>query len=111
MDMKIVKEIVDVCQRLNDKNMLASADGNISYRVSDDYIFITPTGVNKAFLKPFDMAVVDINNRIISGKPSGERLMHLEIYKNCPRARCVVHAHPPTAIAWTIAHPELTELP
>ena len=37
--------------------------------------------------------------------------MHLAVYESCPQARAVVHAHPPTAIAWSIAKPELTELP
>src|SRR5581483_2454180 len=39
------------------------------------------------------------------------RLMHLEVYRSCPKAKAVVHAHPPTAIAWTIAHPEMKMLP
>ncbi|MEQ1876565.1 MAG: class II aldolase/adducin family protein [Bdellovibrionia bacterium] len=111
MDLKISKDIVDVCKMLNAKNMLASADGNVSYRFSDDQIIITPTGVNKAFLRPFDMAVIDMNNRVLQGKPSGERLIHLEIYKRCPEAKCVVHAHPPNAIAWSVAFPQARELP
>jgi L-fuculose-phosphate aldolase len=37
--------------------------------------------------------------------------MHLQIYKSCAKAKAVVHAHPPTAIAWSIARPELEKLP
>jgi L-fuculose-phosphate aldolase len=37
--------------------------------------------------------------------------MHLWVYRRCSEAQAVVHAHPPTAIAWTLAHPELSELP
>jgi len=37
--------------------------------------------------------------------------MHLAVYRACPEARVIVHAHPPTAIAWTLARPDLTELP
>ena len=37
--------IVEICQRLHGRNMLAAADGNISYRVSDDEILITPSGI------------------------------------------------------------------
>lgn len=107
----IAQKIVDICQRLHGKNMLAAADGNVSYRVSDEQIYITPTGINKAFMKISDIATIDIRNRVLSGKPSGERLMHLEVYKQCPKAKCVVHAHPPHAIAWSVARPELRELP
>lgn len=107
----INQAIVEVCQRLNQKGMLAAADGNISYRLSNDRILITPTGVNKAFIRPSDLAVITLDNKVLQGKPSGERLMHLEVYKASPKAKCVVHAHPPTSIAWSVAHPEMTELP
>ena len=103
--------IIDVCKQLNSKNMLASADGNVSVRVSDNEILITPTGKNKAWIEQKDLACITLDNKIISGSPSGERLMHLEVYRNCPQAKAIVHAHPPTAIAWSIARPELKELP
>lgn len=112
MDLKTIqKSIIRFCELLHQKNMLAAADGNVSYRVSDSEILITPSGVPKAFIGVDDIAVIDINNKVISGRPSGERLMHLEVYKQCPEAKAVVHAHPPTAIAWTVAFPDLTELP
>lgn len=105
------RQIVEIAKRLHERNLLAAADGNISVRVSDDEILMTPSGVAKAFIDPEQMAVLDLNGKIISGNPSGERLMHLEIYKACPKAVAVVHAHPPTAIAWSLAHPYLQELP
>ncbi len=104
-------EIAEVCRRLHARNLLAAADGNVSYRLSNQEILFTPTGKNKNYLRPEDMAVVTLENQVLSGAPSGERLMHLEVYRACPEARAIVHAHPPTAIAWTVARPELTELP
>jgi L-fuculose-phosphate aldolase len=103
--------IVEVCRRLNGKNLLAAADGNVSLRLSDDEILITPTGKNKARIEPEELCVITLDNVVKRGQPSGERLMHLEVYRACPKAKAIVHAHPPTAIAWTVAHPELRELP
>ncbi len=37
--------------------------------------------------------------------------MHLEVFRACTEAVAIVHAHPPTAIAWSISHPQLNELP
>ncbi|MBC7370807.1 MAG: class II aldolase/adducin family protein [Bdellovibrionaceae bacterium] len=108
---QISLQIVEVARRLHARNMLAAADGNISYRISDAEILITPSGIAKGFMRPEEMAVITLDNKILSGKPSSERLMHLAIYKKCPEAKAVIHAHPPTAIAWSIARPELTELP
>lgn len=108
---RVSSGIVETCRRLHARNMLAAADGNVSFRVHDDEIWITPTGLNKGFIEVKDLAVITLDNRVLRGNPSGERLMHLEVYRRCPQARAVVHAHPPTAIAWSVARPELTELP
>lgn len=105
------KEILDVCMRLHQRNLLAAADGNVSVRLSDEEILFTPTGLNKARIQEKDIAIVTLDNRVLAGNPSGERLMHLEVYKKCPKAKAVVHAHPPTAIAFTVAFPEWKELP
>lgn len=110
-DFQIKSEIVEICRKLNQKNHLASADGNVSYRVTDRKILITPSGVNKAEMESSGIATITLENQILEGKPSSERMMHLEIFKRCPKAKAIVHAHPPTAIAWTIAQPNLRELP
>lgn len=104
-------EIIDACRRLYQKNFLAAADGNVSYRLEDKRILITPSGKAKGFLNPSEIAIVTERGEIVQGQASSELLMHLTIYQHCPEARCVVHAHPPIAIAWSIAYPELTHLP
>lgn len=108
---QIQTEILQICRHLHARNLLAAADGNLSYRMSDQEILITPTGVTKAFMTLEEVAVINLQGDIISGHPSSERLMHLEIFRRCPKAKAIIHAHPPTAIAWTLARPELKELP
>lgn len=103
-------EIIEIAKRLYARNMLAAADGNISVRDNNE-IAITPSSKAKAFIISSDIARIDIDGRIISGKPSSEFLLHLEIYKRCTKAKAVIHAHPPHVIAWTIANPNLRELP
>ncbi len=107
----VLRSMVEACGRLHARNLLAAADGNLSYRFSEDRIAITPTGVSKARMAVADMAFLTLEGAILSGQPSGERLMHLAIYRACPQARAVVHAHPPTAIAWSLARPGLSCLP
>jgi L-fuculose-phosphate aldolase len=105
------EEIRDACAQLHARGLLAAADGNVSVRLADDTVLLTPAGVNKARLPPGSLARVALDGRILQGQPSTERAMHLAVYRACPGARAVVHAHPPTAIAWTLARPQLTELP
>lgn len=106
-----LQAVCDACRRLHQRNLLAAADGNISLRLPEGRLAMTPSGVNKSTLRPEDMAFLNLDGTLLSGAPSSERAMHLAVYRLCPQARAVVHAHPPTAIAWTLARPEFTELP
>ncbi len=110
-ELLLAEEIVSVCKRLHARNLLAAADGNVSYKINNDKIIITPSGVQKALMQPDQMAIINLEGQVILGAPSSEMLMHLQIYKDCPKAKSVVHAHPPTGVAWTVAHPELEYLP
>jgi len=103
--------ICEVCRWLHHRNLLAAADGNVSVRLADGRILITPAGLNKARIRPADLAVIARGGQVVSGTPSTERHLHTSIYDLCPNAQAVVHAHPPTAIAWSVAQPERVELP
>lgn len=98
-------------KHLHARGHLVAADGNLSYQIAADRILITTSKCNKAFMTTDDFAVVDIDNNVIEGKPSSELLLHANVYRCCDTARCVIHAHPPIAIAWTIARPDMAELP
>lgn len=111
MEPALFEEIRDACAHLHARGLLAAADGNVSVRQADGSIVLTPAGVNKARLRPGSLARIALDGCILEGQPSTERAMHLAIYRACPEARVIVHAHPPTAIAWTLVRPDLTELP
>ena len=103
--------LCDICRRLHARNLLAAADGNVSVLLEDGRIAITPAGVAKARMEAADLAYLEPGGTVGSGRPSSERLMHLAVYRACPEARAVVHAHPPTAVAWSLARPDLAFLP
>ena len=105
------EEIVTAARRLYDKNILAATDGNISSKEKDSQILITPSGKQKAFLRPEEIILYNMKDKNPKQKVSSELAMHLQIYKSCPKASFVIHAHPPSAIAWTIAFPKLKNLP
>ena len=107
----LLDEVIAACRSLHAQGLLAAADGNVSVRLEDGRIAITPRGVPKASLQRQDFAVLDLDGTVVQGDPSSERLMHLAIYRAAPAARAVVHAHPVTAIAWSLANPDAEELP
>lgn len=100
----IKETICEVGRRLYDKNLLVACDGNISYRVSDREIWVTPTGVSKGFMTPDMLALLDIDGNVLNENvPSSEVKMHLNIYKKRPDIRAIVHAHPPFSTAFAAA--------
>ncbi|HJV48234.1 MAG TPA: class II aldolase/adducin family protein [Geothrix sp.] len=107
----LLHDLLDACRRLHAGGLLAASDGNLSVRLPNGLIAMTPSGVPKAKVKLEDLAHLDLDGTIVSGRPSSERAMHLAIYRAVPEAKAIVHAHPPTAIAWSLARPDLEELP
>ena len=97
--------IVEVGRRLYARGYVASNDGNISVRLDDGRLLTTPKSVSKGFMTPEMMVVTDLAGKKVAGErdPSSELLMHLEVYRNRPDVRAVVHAHPPLATGFAVA--------
>lgn len=96
---------MEVCRRLHDRRLIGAGEGNVSCRLGKDRILVTPSGVGKGSLRPGDLLVVDTaGNRVRGrGRPSTELRMHLAAYAARPDVGAVVHAHPITAVAFTVA--------
>lgn len=90
------EEFLYICSNLYKKNLIAGYGGNISVR-EGDVLLITPSGVNKGFLKDKELLIVDFNGKVLEGKnkPSTEILMHIEIYKKRVDVKAIIHSHPP----------------
>jgi L-fuculose-phosphate aldolase len=102
---KIKQDICDIGRRIYNKGFAAANDGNITVRIGENQVLCTPTMHSKGFLKPEDIATVDMTGKQIAGakKRSSEALLHLEIYKNRDDVKSVVHCHPPHATAFAVA--------
>jgi L-fuculose-phosphate aldolase len=103
-------DIVEVGRRMYARGYTASNDGNISVRLATDRLLMTPKSVCKGFMTPDMMCVTDLDGRKLQGDrdPSSEMLMHLEVYRQRPDVRAVVHAHPPIATGFAVAGIPLT---
>ena len=102
---KIKQDICEIGRRLYNKGFAAANDGNITVRISDNEVLCTPTMHSKGFLKVEDICTIDMTGKQIAGikKRSSEALLHLEIYKQRPDIKSVVHCHPPHATAFAVA--------
>ena len=102
---RLRRDLVEVCRRLHDRRLIGAGEGNVSCRLGPDRLLVTPSGASKGYLRPAELAVVDLQGRKIRGRgrPSTELLMHLAAYAARPDVGAVVHAHPLTAVAFTVA--------
>jgi L-fuculose-phosphate aldolase len=105
------EEIVHYGRMLHQRGFVAAMDGNLSVRLADDRILVTPTCVSKGAMRPADMVIVDPEGRRVLGRRNvtSEIGMHLLIYRMRHDIQAIVHAHPPTATGFAAAGMALTE--
>jgi L-fuculose-phosphate aldolase len=103
------REMVRIGRLMWERGYVAATDGNLSVRLSADRLLVTPSGLSKGFLSEDELVVIRPDGQPLAGyrgrggRPSSEILMHLEVYRQRPDAQAVVHAHPPKAVAFSIA--------
>ncbi len=98
-------ELVEICRRLHARDLIGAGEGNVSARLGDDTFLVTPSGANKGYLSPGDLVVVDAAGGVVrgAGRASTELRMHLAAFAARPDVAAIVHAHPITAVALTVA--------
>jgi L-fuculose-phosphate aldolase len=108
-DWKLKEQFCDIGRRIWVRGFCAGNEGNHSYRLGEDRVLCTPTGISKGNLKPDDLCIVDMNGKQVGGsrKRTSEILLHLTIYKLRPDVKAVIHSHPPHATAFAVAGVDL----
>ena len=103
------REMIRVGQLIWERGFVAATDGNLSVRLGANRLLVTASGVSKGFLSDDDLVLIRPDGEPLSSyrgrdsRPSTEIAMHLEVYRQRPDVRAVIHAHPPLATAFSIA--------
>jgi len=102
--------MVQIAHDMYARRFVTATEGNLSTRLDDERLLITPTMTNKGQLTEDQLALVDMQGRPLgAGRPSAEIDLHLVCYRERPDVNAVVHAHPPIATAFTVAGLELAQ--
>lgn len=97
------RRLAECCHLLYDRHLTVSAGGNMSVRLGENEILITPSGVNKGLICGDDLVKMDMDGNVISGgKPSIEHKFHIGIYKENPETNAVIHCHPLYCLALAV---------
>lgn len=99
------RHLAEICHRMYRQGYIAAGDGNVSAKLDDERILVTPSGFHKGFIREEDLIVVDPHGKKLKGahKPSSEFLMHEVAYELRPDIHAVVHAHPPITVGLALA--------
>jgi len=108
MDSAVLRRrLVELARRMVERELISSLAGNLSARMPDGNLLVTPSGVNKAEMPPDSLLVIDTDGNCLGGDqsctPTSELPMHLEVYRRRPEAGAVIHAHPISCVALSLA--------
>jgi len=106
---RIRQTIIEGGLRLVKEGLVARTWGNISIRVDDTYMLITPSGRTYEDLTPEDIVLVNYHTSEHEGsiKPSSEKELHCEIYRTRKKINAVIHTHQMNASTVATAHREV----
>lgn len=102
-------QIVQFGRLCYERRLLVGLDGNLSVRLDAESVLCTRSGCHKGLLTDADLLVVSMSGERIRGEgaPTSELAMHLACYAARPDVQAVLHAHPPVAVAFTVAGQDL----
>ena len=99
------REIIDACLWLAKHEMVIGTWGNVSVRLDETRIMLTPSRIDYDVMQPGDLVVIDYNGVKISGErsPTSEMHVHRLIYNRRADVNAIVHCHPRYASAMCAA--------
>ncbi len=108
-------ELAEACQRCAELGYVTSSGGNLSIRVSENEILITPTKTPKRCISAEHICVIDLNGKTLYAPeglaPTGETPFHVRMYQKRADIKGVVHAHPSILTGFAIANNDMLTKP
>ena len=103
--MSMHDEVLAAAKDMLRLNLTAGTSGNVSGRLEDGSVVITPSSIDYETMTLADLVVIDASGEVIEGtkSPSSEKLVHLACYKRFPEVQSVIHAHPVYASMFAVA--------
>jgi L-fuculose-phosphate aldolase len=99
------QDVLDTAKELFARRLVDGTEGNVSARLEDGNICITPSSLNYQVMTLDDLVVIDIDGNAVSGSrgPSSEKAVHLACYKAFDEVGSVIHSHPVNASVFAVA--------
>jgi len=101
MYQKEKEEVIASGMKLDRYGLIALSGGNVSCKVAENMVLVTPSGMVYEDLVVDDIILMDLSGKIIEGnrKASVDTKALLYIYNNMSEVKAVIHTHQPYATA------------
>jgi L-fuculose-phosphate aldolase len=89
------QDVLDAAKGMLAKGLVAGTAGNVSGRIGEGAICLTPSSVAYETMTLADLVVTDLDGNVIEGLrgPTREKALHLACYRRHPELGGVIHAH------------------
>jgi L-fuculose-phosphate aldolase len=97
------EELAYFMRRLYECGLTTCSGGNLSMRIDDEHVIITPSALDKRRIVAEQIGLMTMAGENLTPrlKASIEAEMHLLVYRARPEVRAIVHAHPVTATSFS----------
>jgi L-fuculose-phosphate aldolase len=109
MEMRFVENakqaVLDTAKELLEKGLVEGTAGNVSARMQDGNICITPSSIDYRAMELEDLVIISPKGEVVEGVkgPSSEKALHLACYDAFPEVGSVIHSHPVYATMFAVA--------
>lgn len=105
-DLRSMHEAVLAASKdLNQRGLVEGSSGNVSARVDERHVCMTPSSIPYDDMTIDDLVVVDLDGEVIDGDkgPTSEKALHLACYRKYPEVGGVIHSHAVFATMFAVA--------
>jgi len=103
---RIKQDVVDTARALLREGLVEGTAGNLSARLPDGHVVMTPSSLDYDVMEVPDLVVIDLDGNTIEGErpPTSEKALHLECLKRHRDIGAVIHSHALFCTMFAITH-------
>ncbi|MGI8663670.1 MAG: class II aldolase/adducin family protein [Acidimicrobiales bacterium] len=100
------QDVLDAAKGMLRMGLVAGTAGNVSGRLDEGRICLTPSSVSYETMTVDDLVVTDLDGTVLEGarSPTTEKALHLACYRSYPEVGGVIHSHAAHATMFALVH-------
>jgi L-fuculose-phosphate aldolase len=99
-------ELLETARDLLRCGLVEGTSGNLSARLGDDRVVMSPSSLPYETMTEDDLVVMDLEGNVVEGSraPTSEKALHLACLRRHPELGAVIHSHAKYATMFAITH-------